>query len=314
MACILAFNEYKSSMSMLASTHEPIKLSNGAEKLIASSDCFVFDCDGVIWRGTELIDGVPAVLEKLRALGKKIFFVTNNSTKSRKGFLSKFLSLGLTVSPEEIFSSSFAAAAYFEQNPLPPGKKAYIIGMEGIGQELDIHGIPWIGGVDHAGKVLKVGAEYEIQHDRDVAAVIVGYDVDISYYKIQYAQLCINENPGCKFIATNLDAVTHLTPGQEWAGGGAMVGAVRGAVAKEPIVVGKPSPLMVDYIANKYGFDRSRMVMVGDRLDTDVLFGRDNGMKTILTLSGVTTEKKLLSEENQIRPDYYVNSIKDFFI
>jgi hypothetical protein len=86
-----------------------------AYEMIDQVDVFIFDCDGVIWKGDTLIDGVPAILDKLRAAGKKCFFVTNNSTKSRKGYKSKFDSLGLDVAPEEIFSSSFAAAAYLEQ-------------------------------------------------------------------------------------------------------------------------------------------------------------------------------------------------------
>ena len=285
----------------------------GADSFLSKTDCFIFDCDGVIWKGDSLIDGVPAVLDKLRALGKKIFFVTNNSTKSRKGYLKKFTSLGLTVQPEEIFSSSFAAAAYFEQNPLPAGKKIYIIGQEGIGEELDLIKVPHIGGPADSDKVIKLGPGVKVDHDHDVAAVVVGFDQAINYYKIQYAQLCINENPGCKFIATNLDAVTHLTDEQEWAGNGSMVGAIKGCTGKEPIVVGKPSSLMVDYIADKYKFERSRICMVGDRLDTDVLFGTDNGLQTVLTLSGVTTESKLLSDANKIRPEYYVDSIVDFF-
>ena len=141
----------------------------------------------------------------------------------------------------------------------------------------------------------------------------MGFDSKINYYKIQYAQLCINENPGCKFIATNLDAVTHLTDAQEWAGNGAMVGAIKGCTGQEPIVVGKPAPLMIDYIVKKYKVDRSRIAMVGDRLDTDMVFGLDNGLQTVLTLSGVTSEEKLLSPDNKIKPDQYVNSIADFF-
>jgi 4-nitrophenyl phosphatase/phosphoglycolate phosphatase len=214
----------------------------------------------------------------------------------------------------EIFSSSFAAAAYLEQNPLPKGKKVYIIGQEGIGEELDLLNIPHFGGVNDANKVIKLGPGVKVEHDHDVAAVIVGFDQNINYYKIQYAQLCINENKDCKFIATNLDAVTHLTDEQEWAGNGSMVGAIKGCTGKEPIVVGKPSPLMVDYIVDKYKIkSRSRICMVGDRLDTDVLFGTDNGLSTILTLSGVTTEEKLLSPANKIKSDYYVDSIADFF-
>ena len=124
-------------------------------------------------------------------------------------------------------------------------------------------------------------------------------------------QLCINENEGCEFIATNLDAVTHLTDAQEWAGNGAMTGAIKGCTGKEPTLVGKPSPLMIDYIVDKYGCQRDRICMVGDRLDTDILFGQNNGLLSCLTLSGVTTEEKLLSPENQVKPDYYVGSIAE---
>merc|ERR1712113_491381 len=133
-----------------------------------------------------------------------------------------------------------------------------------------------------------------VQQDTDVAAVIVGFDRHINYYKIQYAQLCINENQGCEFIATNLDKVTHLTDAQEWAGNGSMVGAIRGCTGKEPTLVGKPSALMIDYILQKYNIaDRRRICMVGDRLDTDILFGKDNGLQTCLALSGVTTLEQL---------------------
>jgi len=135
----------------------------------------------------------------------------------------------------------------------------------------------------------------------------------VNYYKIQYAQLCINENPGCEFIATNLDAVTHLTDAQEWAGNGSMVGAIKGCTGKEPIVVGKPGPLMIDYLCEKYDMPRGEICMVGDRLDTDIMFGLNNGLKTILVLSGVTTEEKLLSNDNKIAPDSYCDSIVDFF-
>jgi len=282
--------------------------------LLDSTDVFIFDCDGVIWKGDSLIDGVPTVLDMLKKAGKRIFFVTNNSTKSRKGYLGKFNSLGLTdVEAEEIFSSSFAAAAYLEQNNFKQtGKKVYIIGQVGIEEELDMIGVPWIGGESDAGKSIELTSGFALPHDKDVGAVIVGFDRNINYHKIQTAQLCINENPGCQFIATNLDAVTHLTDAQEWAGNGAMVGAIKGCTGREPTLVGKPSPLMIDYIVSKYQVDRSRICMVGDRLDTDILFGQNNGLRSCLTLSGVTTEAKLLSEENTIKPDYYVDSIAQF--
>jgi 4-nitrophenyl phosphatase/phosphoglycolate phosphatase len=90
-----------------------------------------------------------------------------------------------------------------------------------------------------------MGKGGRLEIDEDVGAVIVGFDRYVNYYKIQYAQLCINEIEGCEFIATNLDAVTHLTDAQEWAGNGSMVGAIKGCTGQEPTVVGKPSPLMI---------------------------------------------------------------------
>lgn len=198
-------------------------------------------------------------------------------------------------------------------NPLPTGKKVYYIGQEGIGEELDLLGIPYLGGPADSGKTVQLGPTVKIDHDPNVAAVIVGFDLNINYYKIQYAQLCINNNPNCLFIATNLDSVKHLTPIQEWAGNGAIVGAIKGCTNKEPILVGKPSSLLIDYITKKYSLNKSRVVMVGDRLDTDIVFGQSNGVRTILTLSGVTKKEFLFSSENKVHPEYYVNSIADFF-
>jgi phosphoglycolate/pyridoxal phosphate phosphatase family enzyme len=186
-------------------------------------EAFIFDCDGVIWRGEKLIDGVPETLEMLRAAGKKMIFVTNNSTKSRSGYKSKFTGLGLEVDAGEIYSSSYAAAAFLHSTNFDKEKKVYIIGEVGIQEELDKLGIMHIGGPKDNGKAPSMGKGDKLEQDPDVAAVVVGFDRNINYYKIQYATLCIRENPGCQFIATNLDAVTHLTDAQEWAGNGAMV-------------------------------------------------------------------------------------------
>ena len=288
----------------------PAKKLTTPSDLLDNVDVFIFDCDGVIWRGDSLIERVPLVLDKLRELGKRIFFVTNNSTKSRKGYGKKFEGLGLEVNYDEIFSSSFAAAAYLEQTKFKEtGKKVYIIGEVGIEEELELLGVPFIGGPGDMDKKPDMGPGGKLEVDEDVGAVIVGFDRNINYYKIQYAQLCINEG-GAEFIATNCDAVTHLTDAQEWAGNGSMVGAIKGCTGKEPTVVGKPSTLMVDYISEKFGVDKNRMAMVGDRLDTDIVFGKAAEMMTVLTLSGVTDTAKL--EKSDVQPDFFVDSIADF--
>ncbi|CAI5972230.1 unnamed protein product [Closterium sp. NIES-64] len=241
-----------------------VRASSGSSVMEAESGS---SANGVIWKGDKLIDGVPETLDMLRAMGKRLVFVTNNSTKSRKQYGKKFESLGLTVTEEEIFASSFAAAAYLTSINFPADKKVYVVGEQGIQLELDLAGVNHIGG--------------------PVGAVVVGFDRYVNYYKLQeesppwhplihlfppspclhslfppsrqllrlptswYATLCLRENPGCLFIATNCDAVTHLTDAQEWAGGGTMVGAIKGSTKKEPVVVGKPSTFMMDYLASK---------------------------------------------------------------
>mmetsp|Transcript_2880 Transcript_2880/g.10456 ORF Transcript_2880/g.10456 Transcript_2880/m.10456 type:complete len:347 (+) Transcript_2880:2023-3063(+) len=291
-------------------TMDPMTVEN-MKALVDSVETFIFDCDGVIWKGDTLIEGVPETLAMLRAKGKKLFFVTNNSTKSRKGYLKKFESLGLTgMAPEEIFSSSFAAAAYLESIDFKG--KVYVVGEVGIQEELDLIGCNHTGGPEDADQKINLAPGQLLEHDKDVSAVIVGFDRNINYYKIQYATLCIRENPGCMFIATNTDAVTHLTEAQEWAGNGSMVGAIKGSTKKEPTVVGKPSQFMLDYIAEKNSIRKDQICMVGDRLDTDILFGKDGGCQTMLVLSGVTTEETLKSPENSIKPDYYTSKLGDF--
>ncbi|CAK9869455.1 unnamed protein product [Sphagnum jensenii] len=282
-----------------------------ASKLIDSAKTFIFDCDGVIWKGDKLINGVPETLDMLHSMGKKLVFVTNNSTKSRKQYGKKFESLGLDVTEEEIFASSFAAAAYLKSINFPSDKKVYVVGEAGIQLEIKQAGISYIGGPEDGDKKIDLAPGRFMEHDQDVGAVVVGFDRNINYYKLQYATLCVRENPGCLFIATNCDAVTHLTDAQEWAGGGAMVGAIKGSTKKEPLVVGKPSTFMMDYLASEFKISKSEICMVGDRLDTDILFGQNGGCKTLLVLSGVTTLETLQSPDNSIQPDAYTNQISD---
>lgn len=305
-----------------SAAYHPINMATTASKvagkledskaLLDGISTFIFDCDGVVWRGDSVIEDASKTIDYLKSQGKRLFFVTNNSTKSRAGYLKKFKGLGLNAAAEDIFSSSFAAAAYLDQIDFKAtGKKVYIVGEIGICEELDLLGIPYIGGPEDASKKIVLESGSKVEHDREVGAVIVGFDRNINYYKIQYAQLCINENEGCKFIATNLDAVTHLTDAQEWAGNGSMVGAIKGCTGQEPILVGKPSSLMIDYIVSKFAVSRSQICMVGDRLDTDILFGKDNGLSSVLTLTGVTTMEKLRKADDSVQPDFVVDSIAD---
>ncbi|KAH8486123.1 hypothetical protein H0E87_027555 [Populus deltoides] len=279
--------------------------------LFDSVEAFLFDCDGVIWKGDKLIDGVSQTLDWLRSKGKKLVFVTNNSLKSRIQYAKKFHSLGISVAEDEIFSSSFAAAMYLKVNNFPQEKKVYVIGGEGILEELQLAGYKGLGGPEDGEKQVELKPNSLFEHDKSVGAVVVGIDPRINYYKLQYGTLCIRENPGCLFIATNRDAVGHMTDLQEWPGAGSMVAAMCGSTEREPIVVGKPSTFMMDFLLQKFHINTSNMCMVGDRLNTDILFGQNAGCKTLLVLSGVTTQTTLQDPSNRVQPDYYTSQVSD---
>ncbi|KAI5671282.1 hypothetical protein M9H77_11646 [Catharanthus roseus] len=285
--------------------------SHNLRQLLDSVDAFLFDCDGVIWKGDVLIHGVPDTIDMLRSMGKNLVFVTNNSTKSRRAYAKKFQTLGISVREDEIFSSSFAAAMFLKVNNFPTEKKVYVIGEQGILDELESAGYTGLGGPEDGRKTIEWEQNNLFDHDKNVGAVVVGLDRHINYYKLQYATLCIRENPGCLFIATNLDAVGHMSVMQEWPGAGCMVAAIRGSTEKEPVVVGKPSTFLMDFLLEKFDIPTSRMCMVGDRLDTDILFGQNAGCKTLLVLSGVTTLSTLEDTANHIQPDYYTSQMPD---
>jgi phosphoglycolate phosphatase len=113
------------------------------------------------------------------------------------------------------------------------------------------------------------------------------------------------------FLATNRDAVTHLTDAQEWAGNGSMVGAIVGSTKREPTVVGKPAGFMLDNIAKQFGLTPDRICMVGDRLDTDIMFGKNGGLTTCLVLSGVTSEEALMAPSNTVHPDFFMSALPE---
>lgn len=262
------------------------------------------------------------MVRQLRRIGKEVYFVTNNSTKCRSTLKKKFDKLDIVVNHDEILSSSFAAALYLKQRGFgqleeagykSKNKKVYVVGEAGICDELERAGIACLGGPSQSGEQVDLSLNQSMRIDSDIGAVVVGLDTQINYHKIQYAQLCINEL-NCEFVATNMDEKAHLTSAQQWAGGGAMVGALRGCTGKEPVLVGKPSSFLMEHIFAKHkDIEPSRMCMVGG-LNTDILFGLNHNLTTLLTLSGVTTQEQLFNVDNEIVPHFFMDSVDDLLL
>uniref|UniRef100_I1L678 Phosphoglycolate phosphatase n=1 Tax=Glycine max TaxID=3847 RepID=I1L678_SOYBN len=172
------YNRHSSGMGTFTTRALAQPLQN-ADELIDSVETFIFDCDGVIWKGDKLIDGVPETLDMLRSKGKRLVFVTNNSTKSRKQYGKKFETLGLNVSEEEIFASSFAAAAYLKSIDFPKDKKVYVIGEDGILKELELAGYQYLGGPEDGGKKIELKPGFLMEHDEDLLLGLIATSTTI---------------------------------------------------------------------------------------------------------------------------------------
>lgn len=284
------------------------------KQVLDSVDSVLFDCDGVIWRGDQAIPGAPEVIDLLKKNGKKVFFVTNNSSKTRRLYAEKMSLLGFNVSEEQVFGTAYCSAMYLKTVCQLQGK-VYLVGSNAMKQELEAVGIQQTGvGPD---PVFGKQADWaNVPLDPEVKAVVVGFDEHFSYMKLNRAMQYLNQ--GCLFVGTNRDSRLPLEGGKAVPGTGCILQAVETAAQRQAQTVGKPNQFMFDCVASQYGVEKGRCLMVGDRLDTDILLGANCGLKTLLTLTGVSTVaeaqehlKSGCAERQGMVPDYYVESIAD---
>ncbi|XP_023330013.1 4-nitrophenylphosphatase isoform X5 [Eurytemora carolleeae] len=176
-----------------------------------SFDTVMTDCDGVLWVGAEAIQGSPQVINRFRELGKRVFFVTNNSTKHRREYKQKVDTLGFGGDLDEIIGTAYLAASYLEDCGFDKTKKVYVVGSAGITQELDDVGIQYlpIGAESSSGFNLETINDSRLNADqlldRSVEAVILGFDGGINCWKLMMAASYL-ANHNTQFIVTNADA------------------------------------------------------------------------------------------------------------
>ena len=319
---------------------------------LSDIDTLLLDCDGVLWHGTSLIPGISQTLDHLyHILRKRLVFITNNSTKSRRAYVKKFHAFGLVwVTEQMVFGSAYAAAFYLSRH-LRFGsgtatgtagsdsgttaitesgsggagrdlRKVYVVGMSGICEELEDEGIAWTG-AEHDRSLVMLENQWDTipraHHHQDhqdtpddasneVGAVVIGFDTYFSYYKLARAHEYLRYGHNVHFIATNTD-LQFPTHSRLFPGTGCLVSALQSSVNRSPIVVGKPEQIMLDLVVEKFGLERSRTLMVGDRLDTDILFGVAGGVRTCLVMTGVTTPEE--RDAAAIRPEFWVESLVD---
>ncbi|XP_066496546.1 glycerol-3-phosphate phosphatase [Tiliqua scincoides] len=287
-----------------------------ARGALARAEALLFDCDGVLWRGEAAVPGAAEALARLEARGRRLCYVTNNSSRTREAYAEKLRRLGFpAAAPRQVFGSAHCAARYLSR-ALPPGGAAYVLGGAALGAELDAAGVPHLGaGPAPAPGHALFGARAPLEPA--VRAVLVGYDEHFSYGKLCLAlRYLLRED--CLLLGTNRDHRLPLEGGSAVPGTGCLVKAVETAAEREAVIIGKPSRYMFDCVVSEFNIDPARTIMVGDRLDTDILMGNNCGLTTLLTLTGVTTLKEVedhmasdCPERQNLVPDYYVDSIAD---
>ena len=251
---------------------------------IQSKKNFICDMDGVIYHGNKLLPGVEQFINWLKDAGKPFLFLTNASDKTPEELALKLRRMGLEVEPEHFYTSALATARFISTQS--PGASAYVIGDHGLQNAMHDAGV--------------------VFNDVDPDYVVFGETDDYRFDHIQKAMNFVNA--GAKLIATNADVTGPIEGGFKPACR-ALVAPVEVATGKQAYYVGKPNPLMMRTGLQMLGAHSAESVMIGDRMDTDVISGVEAGMSTVLVLSGVSRPHTV--EQFAYRPTVVLNGVGD---
>jgi len=230
---------------------------------------FLSDMDGVMYRGAVLIPGAKTFVDRLRASGARFLFLTNHSGVTPTDLVEKLDKLGIPgLEPGHFLTAARTAALFVSRQK--PGARCHVLGEPALGAELEAAGL--------------------VVTDRDPEYVVAGKTRDFDFARLKKAATFLAA--GARFIGTNPDRADPVEDGLEPAAG-AILAALEAATGKKPFIVGKPNALMMLIARQQLGAHSSETVMIGDRMDTDIVAGLEAGMTTCLVLSGVTQRPDL---------------------
>lgn len=247
---------------------------------------WLLDLDGTVYLGERLIPGADAAIAALRAAGRRVAFLSNKPLQTRTEYAAKLTRLGVPAAPDDVINSSLVLARYLRDRD--PGAPVFVIGEPPMQEEMRAHG-------------------FEVRPDERVRWVVIAFDRTFDYAKLNTALQAVRQ--GARLIATNPDRTCPVEGGEipDCAG---MIAAVEAVTdRKVEAIVGKPSPIILEIALAALGVPAGEAVIVGDRIDTDIVMGRRLGLGTVLVLSGVTRadDPRIAA----IAPDHVVRSIED---
>jgi len=253
----------------------------------------ILDLDGVIYRGKTALPGAKQTTEWLCERGYQAYYFTNNSTRTRDSYVELLASFGIQADAHHIVTSASLTAQYFRDIGALDGRTrptVLVVGEGGLTSELRSAGL----------RVVRRPGRYPADY------VVVGMDRKFTYGKLFQAQQAVRA--GAKLIATNRDA-TYPVEGNVIPGGGSIVAAIAAAAEQEPLLIGKPSTRAGELILSYAGASAEQTLIVGDRLETDIVMGRRTGMWTCLVLSGISQAEDIKTISVEDRPHWLIPGI-----
>lgn len=251
-------------------------------------DALVCDLDGVVYRGSTGIPGVPEAIDRFRRAGVKIVFCTNNSRPTLDEYVERLSGFGVSTVPDDIVTSAVVTGEVVAARGFG-GAKAIVVGGDGIREALRKAGVTVV----------------DDPEERSADLVVVGVDPAFTYEAMKRASMAVRA--GAKLIATNDDATFPASDGL-WPGAGSILASIETASGARAEVMGKPHPSMMEVVARRLDGARS-VAIVGDRAETDLAAGAARGWKTILVLSGVVGRDEV--DDVTPVPDLVVDSLAD---
>jgi arabinose operon protein AraL len=227
---------------------------------------WLFDLDGTVYLGEALLPGAAATIAALRAAGRRVAFLSNKPLFTRADYAAKLTRLGIPTDVGQVVNSSIVLARHLRR--LDPGAPVFVIGEAPLIDELRAHG-------------------FEVRDDAEVRWVVIAFDRTFDYAKLNTALQAVRRHDA-RLIATNPDRTCPIEGGEipDCAG---MMAAVEAVTSKRvEVVVGKPSPIILEVALQALGVPARDCVIVGDRIETDIVMGKTLGLATVLVLSGIT--------------------------
>lgn len=255
------------------------------------------DLDGVVYRGTDPVPGVAALLAERAAAGDEVVYVTNNSMHYRADYVTRLAALGAPVTADRVISAPRATALYVTERE-PSIRRVLTVGASGLDRELRDVGLDVVTSAYAAERMAKEGLDGWAGAGHP-DAVIAGLDPQLTYLRIAVAVDCIRA--GARFIATNRDP-TYPTERGLRPGAGSVIAAIEAASGVSPLVIGKPESLLLEEAARAVGADPASAIMIGDGLLTDIAAAHAVGARSILMLTGVSTRDQVAALPADQRP------------